>query len=74
MEDLEKVLDWAETVVLLKVSAVYLKVWQVLQRRNLLTSAWVVEKVSFADQKVYYPLNSHSKLQLSYFSLLIIKT
>ena len=74
VEDLEKVLDWAETVVLLKVSAVYSKVWQVLQRRNLLTSAWVVEKVSFADQKVYYPLNSHSKLQLSYFSLLIVKT
>lgn len=73
LEDLEQVLNWAETVVLLKVASVYQQVWQVLQRRNLWASTWVVEKVSFPEEKIYYPLSQYPQLQLSYFSLLIIK-
>lgn len=73
MQDLEQVLDWAETVVLLKVTSVYQQVWQILQQRNLWASAWAVEKVSFAEEKIYFPLNQYPQLQLSYFSLLIIK-
>lgn len=71
--DLERVLDWAETVVLLKVASVYQQVWQVIQRRNLWASAWVVEKISCPEEKIYYPLSQYPQLKLSYFSLLIIK-
>lgn len=73
IEELEIALNWAETVVLLKVASVYQQVWQVIQHKNLWASAWVVEKVSFAEEKIYYPLNNYPQLQLSYFSLLIIK-
>lgn len=70
--ELETVLDWAEVIVLLKVSSVYQKVWQVLQQRNLLESSWVVEKASFPDQKIYRNLSNYPQLNLSYFSVLLI--
>ncbi len=73
VSELEKVLDWADTIVLLKVASVYLEVWKILHRRNLWEKAWIVEKVSLAEEKIYYPLNKYPNLSLSYFSLLIIK-
>jgi precorrin-2/cobalt-factor-2 C20-methyltransferase len=72
VDELEQVLNWAEVVVLLKVSSVYQQVWQVLQQRNLLERAWVVEKASFPQQLIYQDLGHHPQLSLSYFSLLII--
>ena len=71
--ELEKVLDWAEVVVLMKVSSVYPQVWQVLQRRNLFKTSWIVEKATFPDCKVYANLANSPQLPLSYFSILIIK-
>ncbi len=73
IDELENVLDWAEVVVLLKVSSVYSQVWPVLQRRNLFKSSWIVEKATFPDCKVYSNLENHPQLQLSYFSVLMIK-
>ena len=73
INELEKVLDWAEVVVLLKVNSVYSQVWQVLQRRNLFKSSWIVEKATFPDCKVYSNLEHYPQLQLSYFSVLMIK-
>lgn len=70
--ELETALDWAEVVVLLKVSSVYQQVWQVLEQRNLLESSWVVEKASFPDQKIYGNLSNYPQLFLSYFSVLLI--
>lgn len=72
VEELERVLNWAEIIVLLKVSSVYQSVWQILQRRNLLTSSWVVEKATFPDQKIYRNLQQYPQLKLSYFSILLI--
>lgn len=72
ISDLETVLDWAEIVVLLKVSSVYQQVWQVLQQRGLLESSWIVEKATFRDQKVYDNLSNYPQLKLSYFSVLLI--
>ncbi len=72
ISDLEAVLDWAEIVVLLKVSSVYQQVWQVLQQRGLFESSWIVEKATFRDQKVYNNLGNYPQLKLSYFSVLLI--
>ena len=72
VQELETVLDWAEVVVLLKVSSVYPQVWQILQQRNLLASSVIVEKASFPDQKIYRDLRHHPQLNLSYFSVLLI--
>ena len=71
--ELETALDLAEVVVLLKVSSVYKQVWQILQKRGLLESSWVVEKATCSDRKIYHHLQFHPHLQLSYFSLLLIR-
>ncbi|MCG5060654.1 MAG: hypothetical protein KA714_22420 [Limnoraphis sp. WC205] len=42
MSELEKTLDQADVVVLMKVSSVYSQVWQLLQQRDLLENAYVV--------------------------------
>ena len=72
VDELEEVLNWAEVVVLLKVNSVYQQVWQVLQQRNLLERAWVVERASFPQQVIYRDLGDRPQLPLSYFSILII--
>lgn len=72
INELEEVLNWAEVVVLLKVSSVYEQVWQVLQKRNLLHQAWIVEKATFPDQVIYCNLGDRPSLNLDYFSILII--
>ncbi|MEM8643126.1 MAG: precorrin-2 C(20)-methyltransferase [Cyanobacteria bacterium P01_G01_bin.54] len=72
LDELERVLAWAEVVVLLKVSSVYAQVWQVLRQRHLLAQSWVVERATQPNQIVYRDLSDRPTLQLSYFSLLII--
>jgi precorrin-2/cobalt-factor-2 C20-methyltransferase len=73
VKELEKVLDWAEVIVLMKVSSVYPTVWEILQKRDLLKSAWIVEKATTSDEKIYRDLENHPHLKLSYFSILIIQ-
>jgi precorrin-2/cobalt-factor-2 C20-methyltransferase len=72
-EELEKVLDWAEVVVLMKVRLVYGQVWEILAKRELLDQAWVLEKLSTTEEKIYHPLRNYPQLSLSYFSLMLIK-
>ncbi|QUS61762.1 precorrin-2 C(20)-methyltransferase [Synechocystis sp. PCC 7339] len=72
-EELEKALDWAEVVVLMKVRLVYGQVWEILAKRELLDRAWVLEKVSTTEEKIYHPLRNYPQLPLSYFSLILIK-
>ncbi|MFB2921933.1 MULTISPECIES: precorrin-2 C(20)-methyltransferase [Aerosakkonema] len=73
VEELEAVLEWADVVVLLKVSSVYEQVWQVLQRRQLLSSSYVVERATLPDMKIYRDLRDRPHLKLPYFSLLIVQ-
>lgn len=73
LKELETALDWADVVVLLKVSSVYRQVWQILRERNLLQSSWIIEKASFPDQIIYGNLKQYPQLKLSYFSLLLIQ-
>lgn len=72
-QDLESALASSEIVVLMKVSSVYQKVWQILQQHDLLESSSVVERATFSDRKIYPNLKNHPKLQLSYFSILIVR-
>ena len=73
VKELEAALDLAEVVVLLKVSSVYSQVWKILQTRNLLDYAHIVEKATFPEQKIYRDLTKHPHLDLSYFSIMIIR-
>lgn len=72
VRELETALNWAEVIVLLKISSVYKEVWQILQERNLLESSSIVEKATFPEQKVYQNLSNYPELNLSYFSILLI--
>lgn len=72
VQDLESALDWAEVVVLLKVASVYEKIWPILQQRELLERSWVVERVTWPEQKIYADLRDRPTLKLSYFSILIV--
>ncbi|MCP2730382.1 precorrin-2 C(20)-methyltransferase [Limnofasciculus baicalensis] len=73
MEELETIIKWADVIVLMKVSSVYEQVWQVLHRHQLLDNAWVVERVTLPNQAIYRELRDRPTLNLSYFSLMIIK-
>lgn len=74
VEELSTALDWAEIIVLLKVSSVYQQVWQILRQRNLLDSSWVVEKATCPEQKIYRNLANYPQLNLDYFSIMAIDT
>ena len=74
VKDLETTLTWAEVVVLLKVSSVYQQVWKILEQYQLLNSSHVVEKATFPEQRIYQDLSICPKLNLSYFSIMIIRT
>lgn len=71
--ELEAVLDWADVVVLMKVSSVYEQVWQLLQQRNLLERSSVVERATLPNQTIYNDLRDRPALKLPYFSLLIVQ-
>ena len=71
--ELEAVLDWADVVVLMKVSSVYEQVWKVLQQRGLLSKSWVVERATLPEQVIYSDLRDRPTLKLPYFSLLIVQ-
>ena len=72
-QELEQALASSDVVVLMKVSSVYQKVWQILQRHGLLESSSLVERATFSDRKIYTNLQDYPQLQLSYFSILIIR-
>jgi precorrin-2/cobalt-factor-2 C20-methyltransferase len=71
--ELEKVLDWADVVVLMKVNSVYDKVWHLLQQRGLLQNSSVVEKATLPDMVIYSDLSDRPHLKLPYFSVLIVQ-
>ncbi|NET38284.1 MAG: precorrin-2 C(20)-methyltransferase [Cyanothece sp. SIO1E1] len=73
IEELEAALNWADVVVLLKVSSVYDQVWSVLKQYKLLMHSYVVEKATQPDQVIYADLSDRPDLKLPYFSLLIIQ-
>lgn len=73
LKELESVLNWADVVVLMKVSSTYKRVWEILRHRHLLDNTYVVEWASLPTQKIYRGLRDRPSLQLSYFSLAIVR-
>lgn len=73
LSDLEKTLDWAEVIVLMKVNRVYHQVWQILKQHQLLNQSYIVENATRSNQKLYVGLQNYPTLSLPYFSLLIIQ-
>lgn len=73
VEELEKILDGADVVVLMKVSSVYEQIWEVLHQRQLLKYACVVERATLPEQVIYEDLRDRPTLKLPYFSLLIVR-
>jgi precorrin-2/cobalt-factor-2 C20-methyltransferase len=71
--ELDRILDWADVVVLMKVSSVYPEVWEVLRQRQLLEHSYVVERATQSEQVIYEDLRDRPTLKLPYFSLLIVK-
>lgn len=72
VKELETILDWADVIVLMKVSSVYEQVWQVLYHRQLLGTTWVIERATLPDQVIYHDLRDRPTLTLPYFSIMII--
>lgn len=73
LEHLDQILKNADVLVLLKVSSVYHQVWEMLQQFELLERSWVVERATQSDQMIYTDLSDRPYLQLSYFSLFIVR-
>jgi precorrin-2/cobalt-factor-2 C20-methyltransferase len=72
LKQFEEALDWGDTIVLMKMASVYEQVWQILAQRNLLDRAYVVEKATTNQEKVYHGLQNYPDLKLSYFSIVLI--
>lgn len=70
--ELEQVLQWADVVVLMKVSSVYQQVWKILESCGLLPYSYVVERATTHKQVIHHPLQESPHLELPYFSLLVI--
>ncbi len=66
-------LTHAEVIVLLKMAGHYPEIWQGLKTHDLLRSSYVVEWVGWPQQKIYRDLEPYPHLQLSYFSLMVIR-
>ena len=73
-EELENLLQWAEVIVLMKVSSVYPQVWTLLEKHNLLSQSYVVEWATLPQQLIHRGLEDKPDLKLPYFSLMVIKT
>ena len=73
VEDLDAVLQWADVVVLMKVSSVYEQVWTLLKQHDLLERSWIVERATLPNQAIYSDLRDRPKLKLAYFSLLVVQ-
>jgi precorrin-2/cobalt-factor-2 C20-methyltransferase len=70
--ELDTALQWAEVVVLLKVSSVYKQVWSVLQQQHLLEHSYVIERATSPQQVIHRDLQHKPDLELPYFSLMVI--
>jgi len=72
-EPLEAALPHAEVIVVLKMARHYPELWRGLHKHNLLTASYVVEWVGWPQQRIYRDLTAYPDLQLSYFSLMVVR-
>ena len=73
VEELERVLDWADVVVLMKLASVFDRVYSILERRNLLSHTGLVEWLGWPQQRVFASLGGLEGYRPPYFSIAIVR-
>ena len=73
VSELTYALEWAEVVVLMKVSSVFGQVWHILKEMGLLEQASLVERVGSPEEKQYPSLVNLADYTPPYFSILIVR-
>lgn len=74
LDDLEETLRRFDTVVLLKVAGVFDRIFDLLERLDLVESALFVERAGWPEQRLTWDVRGLRGLPLDYFSLLIVYT
>ncbi|MEO1179537.1 MAG: precorrin-2 C(20)-methyltransferase [Cyanobacteria bacterium J06636_28] len=73
VSELTHALEWADVVVLMKVSSVFGQVWHTLKEMGLLEHASLVERVGSPEEKQYSSLVNLADYKPPYFSILIVR-
>ena len=73
VSELTHSLEWADVVVLMKVSSVFGQVWHTLKEKGLLEQASLVERVGSPEEKQYPSLVNLADYTPPYFSILIVR-
>ncbi|MEM7796691.1 MAG: precorrin-2 C(20)-methyltransferase [Cyanobacteria bacterium P01_C01_bin.118] len=73
VSELTHALEWADVVVLMKVSSVFGQVWHTLKKMGLLEHASLVERVGSPEEKKYPSLVNLADYKPPYFSILIVR-
>ena len=73
VDELTRIMDWADVLVLMKVGSVYQQVWDQLKALNLLSQSSLVIKASHPQEQIVKDLTHHRDLTPPYFSLLIVR-
>ncbi|MEM6256421.1 MAG: precorrin-2 C(20)-methyltransferase [Cyanobacteria bacterium P01_D01_bin.156] len=73
VSELTHALEWADVVVLMKVSSVFGQVWHTLKEKGLLELASLVERVGSLEEKQYSSLVNLADYNPPYFSILIVR-
>ena len=74
VDDIKVIMRWADVIVLLKVSSVYIQIWDILKSLNLLHKTSLIIRATQLEERVYKDLTNHRYLSISYFSLMVIQT
>ena len=74
VNELDSVLDWADVVVLMKLSPVFEHIYGILKRQNLLAQTGLVEWLGWPKQQVFYSLEGMQDYRPPYFSIAIVQT
>ena len=74
VNELDAILDWADVVVLMKLSSVFDRIYAILERRNLLAHTGLVEWLGWPQQQVFHSLEQMQDYRPPYFSIAIVRT
>ncbi len=73
VNELDAVLNWADVVVLMKLSSVFDRVYAILEHRNLLERTGLVEWLGWPQQQVFHSLLGMQDYRPPYFSIAIVR-
>ncbi|MGK7910400.1 MAG: precorrin-2 C(20)-methyltransferase [Synechococcus sp.] len=73
INELDGILSWADVVVLMKLSSVFDRIYDTLERRNLLERTGLVEWLGWPQQQVFHSLIGMQDYRPPYFSIAIVQ-